>query len=144
MRLSKNFSLSEFIRSQVAIRYDLQNMPGPGQVLALQALCREVLEPIREHWGPVSISSGYRSEQVNKLIGGAPTSQHTQGEAADFYLTSHPEIEIFQGIKASTIPFDQLIFEGRWIHVSHKPNGPQRRETLRAIFENGKVKYDKA
>ena len=70
MRLSKNFSLSELTKSQTALRMGINNEPTPGDLYNLHLLCDNILQPLREHYGrPVTISSGYRSEDLCVAIG---------------------------------------------------------------------------
>ena len=82
MMLSPHFSLAELVVSQTAARRGLDNTPGPAVIAALRALCENVLEPVRVHYGrPVVVSSGYRAPLVNKAAGGAshgvPNSRQT-------------------------------------------------------------------
>lgn len=131
------------VRSQLAIRHGLDNTPPGPACEALIALCERVLEPIRELvGGPLSISSGYRSPEVNRLVGGVATSQHVLGEASDFTSWTN-NTNLVEGIAASDVPFDQLILEFGdlgWVHASYRPN--PRHEVLRATREaSGRVVY---
>ena len=84
IQLSEHFKLSEFTKSITAERLGINNKPGYEQVLAMKHLCREVLEPLRRHYGhPIRITSGYRCEELNRAVGGVGRSQHMLGEAAD-------------------------------------------------------------
>ena len=97
MKLSPHFALSEFTASQTATRWMLDNTPGPDASAAMKLLCRKVLEPVREHFGkPVRISSGFRSEAVNRALRGSRNSQHVLGEAADFEITGIDNLRICQ------------------------------------------------
>ena len=98
MRLSHNFTLAELEHSQV--------------IKHLERLCQEVLQPIRDHFGAVHISSGYRCPALNKHIGGSPRSQHCQSEAADIVIANVKPIEVCRWVVATGLPFDQLIEEG--------------------------------
>lgn len=121
MQLSKHFTLAEMIQSQTAVRNGLDNTPTPAVVLALEALCDNLLEPVREHFGrPVLVSSGYRSPAVNRKAGGSPTSQHRLGEAADFTVQGVSNLVVARWIRDS-LKYDQLIYEfgeAGWIHAS--------------------------
>lgn len=130
MKLSLHFDLSEFTYSETAQRKNIDNTPSPNAIANIKALCEEVLEPAREEYGrAMIISSGYRSEQLNKAVGGAKTSQHMTGCAADI-VCSEPR-RLFDIIKANG-KFDQLLWEHagktQWIHVSYKPNGKNRQQ----------------
>lgn len=121
MRLSDHFELAEF----EATGCGLPNAAPPAQALRLRDLCLNVLEPLRSRLGPVKINSGYRSSAVNRAVGGAPTSQHLAGEAADIEIPGHSNLEVAAWIR-DHLPFDQLILEGHrdgdpasgWVHVS--------------------------
>lgn len=130
MKLSLHFTLSEFTYSETAQRKNIDNTPSPNAIANIKALCEEVLEPAREEYGrAMIISSGYRSEQLNKAVGGAKTSHHMTGCAADI-VCSEPR-RLFDIIKANG-KFDQLLWEHagktQWIHVSYKPNGKNRQQ----------------
>ena len=132
MKLSLHFDLSEFTYSETAQRKNIDNTPSPNAIANIKALCEEVLEPAREEYGKAMIiSSGYRSEQLNKAVGGAKTSQHMTGCAADI-VCSEPR-RLFGIIKANG-KFDQLLWEHagktQWIHVSYKPNGKNRQQAI--------------
>lgn len=139
MQISEHLTLAELIRSESAKRQGLSNMPTPEHIENLKALAENIFEPIRAHFRvPIYISSGYRSKQLNKLIGGAKNSQHNLGEAIDIDMDGHSHDitnkDIFDFIVAK-LPFDQVIneFNYAWVHVSYKKNGPQRHQVLRAV-----------
>ena len=125
------FNLTELTRTSVSAN----NTPEASAVDNLIALVDNVLDPLRERYGkPIRVTSGYRSKEVNKRIGGAPTSQHTKGEAVDFVCD---DMKTAFEIIRTTLPFDQLIWEKgdsrqpQWIHVSFKRGGKNRGEVLR-------------
>ena len=129
--LSPNFSLAEFIRSDTAQRYRLDNTPPPEVLERLQRTA-EMLEQVRDLLGgvPIRINSGYRGPAVNKAVGGVDSSAHTQGWAVDFVCPDFgPPLQVCQEIVASGLLFDQLIHEyGRWTHLSFAP--AMRRQPL--------------
>ena len=118
----KYFSMKELIRSDVAGLKEIDNTPTKDVEDKLELLINNILDPIREMWGrPLTVNSGYRCEELNKVIGGKPTSQHLKGEAADITTGSKSgNMELFEMIKNSGISFGQLIDECgySWIHVS--------------------------
>jgi hypothetical protein len=139
-RLQQSFWLSEFLRSDTGQRHGIDNTPN---AIALANL-RHVLAPgmqrvrnlLRE---PVFITSGYRSPAVNRLVGGSASSQHSQGLAADFVCPEFgPPRAICRKLleHASEVRYDQLIFEGAWVHVSFVPTAP-RGQVLTAHFTAG-------
>lgn len=136
-QLSANFFLDEFTRSEFAARHGIAITVQPGSVIHqnLIRLCSTILQPLRDALGPVHVLSGYRPVEVNKLIGGAPNSQHTEGLAADIIVTDRSHMEVAEWIRAHTLSYDQLILEfGQWVHVSTAPKGrAPRSQSLTAV-----------
>jgi hypothetical protein len=120
MRLTRNFSLEQLIYSETAERERIDNTPGPEVVDNLRLLAQglERVQILTEF--PLEISSGYRCPEINHRIGGATSSQHTVGQAADFTCAEFgPPVEIIKAIRASDIEFDQCILEyAKWVHIS--------------------------
>lgn len=143
MQLSPHFALSEMTVSQVASRQGLANKPDLAALAALKLLCFNVLEPVRAHFArPVIVTSGYRSAPVNKACGGAASSQHCRGEAADFTVPGVSNLELAQWIMRN-LKYDQLIYEfgeSGWIHCSWRA-GRVRQEELSARRIGGSTKY---
>ena len=84
MKLSRNFSLSELIKSDTAIRLGIDNNPNADQIEKLKLLCENILQPVRDHFGRVTVTSCFRSPELCVKIGSSLNSQHTKAEAADF------------------------------------------------------------
>ena len=111
MRLSKNFTLKELIRSETATRKGINNNPNEDHIESLQRLCDHVLQPVREHFDKVvSISSGFRSEELCVAIGSSANSQHAKGQAADFEIYELSNKELADWI-VDNLNFDQCILE---------------------------------
>ena len=110
MQLSPHFKLVEFTRSATAQARHIDNTPNEEQIKNLKFLCDNVLEPLREQFGPIIIGSGFRCPALNTAVGGVKNSQHNTGEACDIHL---PSIEVgkkyFEFLKKLPI-FDQLIW----------------------------------
>lgn len=149
MQLSANLSLAEVIRSETAKRIGVSNMPTPQHIENFKKLAENIFQPIREHFGkPILISSGYRSAELNKAIGGSLSSQHCSGEAIDIDMdgTDITNAQIFHYIK-DNLNFDQIIWEfgtdknPDWVHVSFSASKPQRKQMLVAKKVNGKTTY---
>ena len=158
MQLSKNLSLAEVTRSETAKRKGISNMPTPEHIENFKKLAENVFQPIRDHFGcPIHLSSGYRSEALNKAIGGAgkmvngkyvPSSQHCTGEAIDIDMdgTSITNKQVFDYIKEH-LSFDQLIWEfgtdanPDWVHVSFESTGKQRKQVLKAVKKGSATSY---
>ncbi len=147
MQLTKNFTLEELLLSQTAERLNMNEQYTPPQEVVdnLTALCENILQPFRENLRKgINISSGYRCPRVNTAIGGAANSQHVKGQAADIGVSGTSTETLYKNLKASGLPFDQLIQEfDRWVHISYDPAKPnQRGECLRAVKDaNGSTKY---
>jgi len=147
MNLSRNFSLQELIKSDTAIRMDIDNNPNADQIEKLKALCENILQPVRDHFGRVKVTSGFRSPELCTAIGSSVNSQHAKAEAADFECVGIDNAELFDWIKNNLTP-DQLILEfytpgepnSGWIHCSWIPEG-RRASFLHAYKSEGKTKY---
>ncbi len=133
--LTPHFRLIEFTRSGEATQRGLDNTPGKAEIEALRALCENILEPMRHHFGAIYITSGYRSRRVNNAVGGVGGSQHIRGEAADILLSTFDDWrEAVEFVKH--LDFDQLIIEPlhdprpRWLHVSYTKRHPNRHNVI--------------
>jgi len=110
MNLTRNFTLSELTKSDTAIRRGINNNPSAEQVEKLKALCENILQPVRDHFGRVKITSGFRSVELCEAIGSSARSQHAKAEAADFECIGVDNVELFDWIKSNLEP-DQMILE---------------------------------
>lgn len=151
MRLSENLTLKEVIKSQTATSHGLSNEPKIEHLESLRAIAQNIFQPVRKRFGvPIAVTSGYRSEELNRILRGSTTSQHCKGQALDLDADVYGGVtnaEIFNFI-LDHLEFDQLIWEfgtnenPAWVHVSYN-KGKNRGEVLRAIKVNGKTKYEK-
>lgn len=143
MQLSKNFKLNEFTASQTATRKGIDNTPAAPIIERLRMLAN-TLEQVRTLLGDnsIRISSGYRCLALNRAIGSGDSSAHVQGYAVDFTCPNFgtPK-EVANKIAQSDIKYDQIIYEGTWIHLSVDPRN--RRDVLTAHFKGGKATYTK-
>ena len=140
MRLSKNFTLSEFTRSATASRKGIDNTPSEKHIENLQYLVSKVLQPMRNALGPIRITSGYRSPALNRAIGGSTKSQHCKGQAADIQIYKKGVMNnsrIYDYVLANNMEFDQMIneFDFSWIHISLKKEG-NRKNVLEAYKDS--------
>ena len=149
MRISKHISYKEATQSQTAVRKGINNEPDAYQLQNMQLLAEKVFEPVREYFGvPIAINSFYRSQKLNKAIGGAAGSQHTQGRAIDIddTLGGVTNKQMFDWIK-DNLDFDQLIWEfgnssnPDWVHISYVSEAENRRRVLKGSKKNGKTIY---
>ena len=148
MNLSRNFSLHELIKSDTAIRKGIDNNPNPDQIDKLKILCEKILQPVRDHFGRVKVTSGFRSPELCQAIGSSVNSQHAKAEAADFEVVGTDNAELADWIYKN-LETDQLILEfykpgepnSGWIHASYVEEG-RRAQFMHAYRDlNGKVKY---
>ena len=147
MNLSRNFSLQELIKSDTAIRKGINNNPNAEQIEKLKDLCENILQPVRDHFGRVKVTSGFRSPDLCIAINSSVNSQHAKAEAADFEVIGTDNAELAELIYKN-LNFDQLILEfytpgepnSGWIHCSYTPDQP-RKQFLWAYKSEGKTKY---
>ncbi len=130
MFLTPHFTLAEMTASQVANRAGLDNSPDSQAIANLVELCK-TLEAVRDLVGqPILITSGYRCAELNRRIGGSPSSAHTRGMAADILAINMAPRQLAQRIMASDLLFDQLILEfDGWVHLGLAAQ-QQRRQVL--------------
>ena len=142
-RVSANFHLSEFIDSGAAERLGLDNTPNAMAYATLRNVLIPAVQQIRDLLAvPLIIKSGYRSPAVNTAVRGASNSQHLTGNAADFIAPAYgTPMVICQRLvqEIAALKFDQLIFEGSWVHVSFSAR--RRNEVLTAHFSPAGVTY---
>ena len=147
MKLSKNFSLEELTKSDTAVRRGISNVPSEDVTNNIQELVDNVLQPIRDRLGPVVVTSGYRSPELNTAIGGSKTSDHCLGMAADIEVLGIDNKVTAEYIRDNLV-FTQLILEfckdgvpdSGWVHVSFDPKD-LKKQVLRADKVNGKTHY---
>ena len=136
-QITANFTTEEFTRSRTAIRSGIDNTVPEKDMANLKQLANS-LEDIRSLVGaPLVISSGYRSPELNRAIGGSTSSAHSYGLAADIHTPAMSCKDLAQLIVNSKIPFDQVIYEIDWVHFGLS-RGKNRYEVLTAIFIPGK------
>jgi len=142
-----NFTIAEMVQSNTADRLKISNNP-PANVRVHLTETITLLECIRAEWEEyceryslgtpaIQISSGYRSPELNKAVGGAKNSAHVEGYAADLQPVNGKQTE-FERFMANEFSkkgyaFDQIIIErsksSRWVHVGYKrADGKQRRQ----------------
>ena len=166
MRISKNFTLSELTSSNTAKRLGISNTPDKEGIHKLRLLAAELLQPLRNAVGPLRVTSGYRSESLNKAIGGSfkldedgnyvALSQHCKCEAVDLQFVrrgSMDNMRIFNAVVTLGLDFDQLILEfggasaekdsdnPDWVHISWKIKDNRRQILVAYKDENNRTKY---
>jgi len=132
---AKNFRYKEFIRSESALRKGISNIPAEWQWNNIEALAVNVLQPVRDYFGRIRITSGFRSEELNVSIGGSKYSNHCRGEASDIEPVDS-SIKLFNIIDFiyRELPFRNLILEYPpygWVHVDYRKGYNSRKLKLK-------------
>ena len=148
MNLTKNFSLAEMVKSETALRHDMDNTPGEAEIENLKRLAEKVLQPVRDHYGKgVKVNSGFRHPEVNAKVGGSKTSDHCKGQAADIEIPGVANADLAEWI-TKNLDFTQVILEfytpgipdSGWVHVSYNP-ADLKKQVLTATKRDGKTVY---
>jgi zinc D-Ala-D-Ala carboxypeptidase len=148
MNLTANFSLAEMVKSDTALRHDMDNTPGEAEIANLKTLCEKVLQPVRDHFQTgVKVNSGFRHPEVNAKVGGSKTSDHCKGQAADIEIPGIANADLAVWIM-DNLEYTQLILEfytpgvpdSGWVHVSYDPSN-LKKQNLTATKQNGKTVY---
>jgi len=148
MNLTANFTLSEMVKSDTALRHDMDNTPGETEIASLKTLCEKVLQPVRDNFQTgVKVNSGYRSPDVNAKVGGSRTSDHCKGQASDIEIPGIPNADLAVWIM-DNLTYTQLILEyyqigvpdSGWVHVSYDPAN-LKKQVLTATKKDGKTVY---
>jgi uncharacterized protein YcbK (DUF882 family) len=136
------------VKSETALRHDMDNTPGEAEIASLRLLCEKILQPVREHYGKgVKVNSGFRHPEVNAKVGGSKTSDHCKGQAADIEIPSVANADLALHI-VDTYKFTQVILEfytpgvpdSGWVHVSYDPAN-LKSQVLTATKKDGKTVY---
>lgn len=147
--ISKTVSLQEATKSQTAIRFGIENIPNETQIKAMQDTCIHVVDKVRAKFGDaVDVSSMFRSEKLNKKIGGSKTSQHMKGEAVDMDSKDNSlNLAIFNFIKDNLV-FDQLLLEfpdangvPSWVHCSYVEHPKKNRGQILVVLKGKTIPY---
>lgn len=149
MFLSRNLTLSEVTKSLTAERRGIDNNPGPVEIFNLQVIANKVFQPLRDYFNvPIYISSGYRSKDLNMILGGSVRSHHLKGMALDIDQDGRSNItnaQVFNYIK-DNLQFTQLIWEfgdehnPAWVHVSYDEKD-LKNQVLRSRMARKGVRY---
>ena len=130
----KYFTFTEFERSDTATKFAIDNTMPESAKKNVSELVDKVLDPLREAWGkPITVTSGYRCPELNKAVGGAKTSHHLSGMAADISTGNKADNRrLFELVQKLDLPFTQLIDESNfsWVHISLDPANVKR-QTLK-------------
>jgi hypothetical protein len=135
-----NFTYMEFIKSNTATRLGILNVPNEEQIKCIEKLCQIILQPVRNNFGPIRITSGFRSQELCLKIGSTMYSNHTRGQAVDFepFNTKITLFSIYEWIY-DNCDFRELIaefFPGGWIHAAYRVNDNNRIVKLKDVNHN--------
>lgn len=125
--------MKELTKSSTADKLGIDNTPTTEVSAQLSNLVTHVLDPLREMYGkPITVNSGYRCPKLNAAVGGAKSSQHMRGEAADITGGSREENKKLFELIRDNLPFDQLLNESdySWVHVSYVSTSKNRKQIL--------------
>ena len=140
--------MAEFIKSDTATKLGIDNTPQGEHLEAAKHLFENVVQKVRDHFGPTVLNSGYRCPELNEAVRGSKTSQHCLGQAADIECPGTPNADLANWI-VDNLDFDQVILEfytpgqpsSGWVHVSYKTDGTNRKSILTATRIDGKTVY---
>lgn len=130
----KYFTIEELCQSTTADRKGIDNRCSNEIAANLTALVDNVLDPLRIWYGkPITVNSGYRCPVLNKAVGGAATSQHMSGQAADIDTGDRQQNKLLFEYIRKSLPFDQLIDESNfaWVHISYRADRNNRNQVLK-------------
>jgi len=135
-----DFTYGEFLKSETALRKGIKNIPNEEQIKNLETLTAKVLQPVRDEFGPILVTSGYRSIELCIAIGSSTTSNHSKGEAADIETLDQniPLIDVLNWIYMNC-DFRELIaeyFPNGWVHVAYREGDNNRQVKLKDANHN--------
>lgn len=118
-----NFRYGEFLKSDVALRFDIYNIPNASQWLCIENLAREILQPIRNEFGSIKITSGFRTVELCLAIGSSKYSNHARGQAADIEPSHKIKLITVLEFIHYELEYRELIaeyFPDGWVHVAYR------------------------
>jgi zinc D-Ala-D-Ala carboxypeptidase len=127
--MTEGFNYNEFVYSDTATKNNIENVPSPDQIENGKALFENIIKPLRDKYGEIRITSAYRNQELNTLVGGVPNSQHMTGQAVDIQTPTVSRYQVAQWI-IENLEYDQLIIEPTWLHISYSRT-KNRKENLK-------------
>lgn len=128
--MNLNFSISELCKSDTAQKHGITNMPDLKALDNLLNLIFYLLQPIRDKFGPITVTSGYRNNQLNKLVGGVSNSNHLYGCAVDIIPIKASFKQIYDFV-VKYLVFDECYIEQsngkKWLHIAYRKNNNRRK-----------------
>ena len=157
MKISRNLSLGECLKSDTAQRLGLKNEITQEGLVALTALVTQCMQPLRDEFErSIRCNSAWRSPLVSEAVGSSSRSQHCRGEAMDWEIVGIDNKELAQQVPKILNEWDQMILElydeseqkpeirmeTGWIHLSYNRMGENRKQILRAFRKGKKIVYE--
>jgi zinc D-Ala-D-Ala carboxypeptidase len=138
--MAPNFRYREFVRSATALRLGIRNIPNEREWQSIERVAGNIIQPVREHFGPIRITSGYRSVQLCLEVGSSSKSNHVRGEAIDFEPVSS-KVKLIDIIKwiHTNLDYREMIaeyFPGGWVHAAYRLNKNVRKLKLKDDTHN--------
>lgn len=148
--LSENFTLEEMLYSRTAEKRGIRNKIHDTDMVIpnLKKLCKKVLQPIRDKFGPIIVTSGYSNAALSFALGRKLTSEHYLGRAADIVSKTFNSYDIAKWVEKN-LEFNQLIYEVRkrsngvkydWVHISYRGDKPNKKEVLYSPITGGYIR----
>jgi len=133
--MAPNFRYKEFVRSATALRLGIRNIPNEQQWQSIERVAGNIIQPVREKFGPIRITSGFRSVQLCLEVGSSAKSNHTRGEAIDFEPVSSKVrlVDVLKWIHTN-LDYRELIaeyFPNGWVHAAYRLNKNVRKLKLK-------------
>ncbi len=140
---AKNFTFWELIKSDTAMRLGIDNTPNETHIDKLILVAANILQPVRDHFGPIRVTSGYRSVALCEAVGSNKNSNHARGEAVDFepFDSNIKMIDIIEFIY-NNLEYRELIaeyFPNGWIHCAYRNNNNIKKLKLKDANHNYSV-----
>lgn len=125
IRLTRHFRLQDFTFNELAVRQGIDNHPSPEHLLHLVDLCDQVLEPIYEEFGPLTIVAGYHCQRLHRSYGTAD-AKLLDGHAVDICICGVTPADLSAKLATMRLPIDDLVYEyGQWAHVGRRTGSPR-------------------
>lgn len=143
---SKYFSVKEFTHSDTAVKKGINNIPKADYLVQNIQKSAEKLDKLREYLGfPFIVSSWFRCDELNKAVGGSLSSDHRNGFAIDLTTRKLDVITFAKSLAEACeklkIPYDQIIYEQTWVHISFAPRNRGQKLTYRqGVYRQGFIK----
>jgi len=140
---AESFTYKEFVRSQTALRKGIKNAPTEEEWVCLELLAKEVLQPIRDKFGRIRITSGFRSVELCESVGSNSRSNHARGQAADIepLVGGVSLFDVLEFVHVN-LEYRELIaefFPVGWCHLAYRDGANNRQLKLKDVNHNYEI-----